>query len=309
MRRAADRPPHEIHHAIDQHRRGDGLHIEILPPGESEHALGEGSAAFGALHGVVEKRDQIGIVGQAFSQDFEASHDRHQQIVEVVGDAAGQLADRFHLLRLEKLLAGLRQGLLGLQLFGDVAGDLGETQDRTVIAVDGVDDDMCPEPCAVLALSPAFLFEAAFASGGIEADLRFAALPILFGIELREVLADDLVGGISLDALGASIPIADIALRIEHVERVVRDALHEQLKLLLAALEAFFGRLSLRQVAGDFGEADQTADTIPDRVDDDMRPKTGAVLAHAPAFHLRSAFARGRSDCALGRRARRSSLV
>ena len=33
---------------------------------------------------------------------FEAAEDRHEQIVEVMRNAAGELADRFHLLRLEK---------------------------------------------------------------------------------------------------------------------------------------------------------------------------------------------------------------
>ena len=49
----------------------------------------------------------VRIVGQALAQQFEAAENRHQQIVEVMRDAAGQLADRLHLLRLEQRFAGL----------------------------------------------------------------------------------------------------------------------------------------------------------------------------------------------------------
>jgi len=48
------------------------------------------------------------------------------------------------------------------------------------------------------------------------------------------VLADDLFGVIPLDAFGAAVPSRDSSLRIEHEDRVVGDALHQQLELLLA---------------------------------------------------------------------------
>src|SRR5204862_363481 len=48
-----------------------------------------------------------------------------------------------------------------------------------------------------------------------------------------------------------------------------------------------------RQVAGDFGKADELAFRIADGVDDGIRPEARAVLAHAPAFALVAAFARG----------------
>ena len=49
-------------------------------------------------------------------QRLRAAADRGQQIVEVVRDAAGELADGFHLLR-------LAQRLLGAHAFGDLVGD------------------------------------------------------------------------------------------------------------------------------------------------------------------------------------------
>ena len=55
-------------------------------------------------------------------------HD-HKQIVEVVGDTAGQLAERFHLLRLRKLLLCEFECFLGIAAFGNVAGDFGEANE------------------------------------------------------------------------------------------------------------------------------------------------------------------------------------
>ena len=55
-------------------------------------------------------------MSDGFSQDSDGSGDDGEDIVEVVCDAAGQLADGFHLLRLAEL------GFRGL-LLGQVAAD------------------------------------------------------------------------------------------------------------------------------------------------------------------------------------------
>ena len=57
--------------------------------------------------------------GQAATQQLEAADDAGQHVVEVVGDAAGQLADRFHFLRLAQhflVVAQLRGAFLDLLL-------------------------------------------------------------------------------------------------------------------------------------------------------------------------------------------------
>ena len=58
---------------------------------------------------------QVRLGAETFQQKFRVARDHHQQIVEVVRDAAGQAADGFHLLRLPQLL------LQGAAL-GDVLG-------------------------------------------------------------------------------------------------------------------------------------------------------------------------------------------
>ena len=55
-----------------------------------------------------------GVVGrQVVEHHLAVAEDRAQQIVEVVGDAAGQPAHRFHLLRLAELLLRLPERFLG----------------------------------------------------------------------------------------------------------------------------------------------------------------------------------------------------
>ena len=92
----------------------------------------------------------------------------------------------------------------------------------------GVDDDVRPKLRAVLADAPAFPLEASFARGSLERVLRQSGGPILFGIEAGEMLADDLVGEVALDALGARVPVGHVSFGIEHVDGVIGDALDQQ---------------------------------------------------------------------------------
>ncbi len=97
-------------------------------------------------------------------------------------------------------------------------------------------------------------------------------------------MADDLVASVALDAFGASVPAADPALQIKHVECVVGDALHEQAELLLALAQMLFGLSPFGKVLGDLCVAYEVALSVPDHVDHHVRPEACAVLAHAPAL-------------------------
>jgi hypothetical protein len=54
-------------------------------------------------------------------------------------------------------------------------------------------------------------------------------------------LADDLVGAIALDSLCAPVPVGDDAIWIEHVDRVVGDAVDQDAITLLALAQRQFG--------------------------------------------------------------------
>src|SRR6202022_3300526 len=69
----------------------------------------------------------------------------------------------------------------------------------------------------------------------------------LFGkVENRKMLADDFLGFVSLDPLRARVPVGDASLGIEHIDRVVGDAVNQKPEVALAfeevplKLPAFF---------------------------------------------------------------------
>ena len=82
-----------------------------------------------------------------------------------MSDAAGELAERFHLLRLHQLFVGLLQRLLREPALGDVTGDFGKADQGPIFFADGIDYDVGPEAAAVLAYAPTFRFEPAFFRG------------------------------------------------------------------------------------------------------------------------------------------------
>ena len=97
----------QIDHAFDQRAQIDRHRAQILLAGEGQQPLGQRGAAFGALDGAVDQPLQARIVRQALAQQIEIAHHGHQQIVEIVRDAAGELADGLHLLGLAQLLLRL----------------------------------------------------------------------------------------------------------------------------------------------------------------------------------------------------------
>ena len=80
---------------------------EGLPAGEGEQPADERPGAVGGLQRPLDQPLLARSAEAAALEDVEAADDRRQEVVEVVGDAAGQLAQRLHLLRLAKLCLGL----------------------------------------------------------------------------------------------------------------------------------------------------------------------------------------------------------
>jgi hypothetical protein len=144
------------------------------------------------------------------------------------------------------------------------------------------------------------IFEAALAFGNGEPARGQATGAILLAIETRKMLPDDLFGRVTLDALGAGVPVAYHTLGIEHVDRVIGDTLDQQAETLLAVAQLFLGVLSLGEIARDLGEPQQSAILVANGFDHDVRPEAAAVLAHAPAFGLEFACARSRLQRPLG---------
>src|ERR1019366_3799720 len=104
---------------------------------------------------------------------------------------------------------------------GVVAGDLGEADGRAVVVVDRLDHGAGPKPRAVATHAPTLGLMAPRACRLGQRVRRHAGRAILLGEEAFERAAEDLLGGIALDAPGAGVPTAYPALPIEHEDGVV----------------------------------------------------------------------------------------
>ena len=109
--RGADRLLQQLGHAPDQAVDVDRLGLELLDARKRQQLRGQLGAALGGLEGVLgQARDAR--IGGARPDQVEIADHRGEQIVEIVRQPAGQLPDRFHLLR-------LHQRRLGLPALGD----------------------------------------------------------------------------------------------------------------------------------------------------------------------------------------------
>ncbi|MEJ0070988.1 MAG: hypothetical protein WDO24_22180 [Pseudomonadota bacterium] len=114
---------------------------ERLAAGKGEQAARQiGAAPSGSLR-LVDEFLEVRIVAAALAQQPQIPDDDAQQVVEVVRHAAGQLADRFHFLRLDELGLG---GLAG----GDVEND--HHARRALLEHDGVREGFDVDQAAIL---------------------------------------------------------------------------------------------------------------------------------------------------------------
>src|ERR1700761_3857320 len=167
---------------------------------------------------------------------MQAAADDHQEVVEVMRHAAGQLAERIELLRFRKMLLHLLELKLGFAAFGDVAGDLGEA-DQPAVLMDRINDDARPEERAVLADAPTFFLITPLFPGGPKRACRLAIGTVGLGVETRKMLTQDFLGGVALDALSPDIPARDDAGGVQHIESIVGDTFDEEAETALALEE------------------------------------------------------------------------
>src|SRR5207249_4059719 len=140
------------------------------------------------------------------------------------------------------------------------------------------DDDVRPEAGAVLAHPPPFVLPPPLCRGYLQPPLRFARLHVLWWIKPGNVLSENLLGRVPLDALGPGVPAHHPPCGIEHEQRILLHALHQQPEPLLRLAQGLFRPVSPGQVARDFREAEQRAVGAPQGRDHDVRPEAGAVL-------------------------------
>ena len=92
-------PVQHVSHLQHQNIQVDDLRFERLAARECQHLGGQLPAHFRGLHGLPRK-DGLAVAGQVWFQHLQIANNHGEQIVEVMRDAAGKLADRLHLMRL-----------------------------------------------------------------------------------------------------------------------------------------------------------------------------------------------------------------
>jgi hypothetical protein len=154
------------------------------------------------------------------------SHDDGEQVVEVVGDAAGKSPDRFHLLGLPELLFPVPEGFLRALAGGDLAGDREAAHD-VALPDDAGEARLDPDGAAVLAdqLGLEERREAWLVAGGVEPAERLARP--LRGEQGEQRAVAELLEAAPGELLGAPVAMDDLALRV-HQEDTVPDGLGDQ---------------------------------------------------------------------------------
>ena len=136
----AERAAQQVGHAGDELVASTGSRLQRLPAREGEQPLRQRGRALRAAASAMSTAGAAAgrrPSAQAALEQVEIAEDDGQQVVEVVRDAAGELADRLHLLRLQQLLRGpVPAACCGLPPLGEVAGDLGEAEQCAVVVAD-----------------------------------------------------------------------------------------------------------------------------------------------------------------------------
>ena len=147
-----------------------------------------------------------------------------------MGDAAGQLAERFHLLRLCKLITRGLQPCLRLAPFRDVARDLGKARQVVGLIADGLDHHRRPELAAVLPHTPTFGLILSLPCSHRQGLCGDPGRLIGCGIEDGKAPPQNLLGGVALDAVCPLVPARDVPGVIQHEYRVVLHPIDEPLR-------------------------------------------------------------------------------
>ena len=134
-RNAASQPAaQDLANHIDALADIDRFRVDALTPRKCQKLLGEGRTPLCRKLNGLGRALCLGIISGGLFQGLNMPGYHHQQIVEVVGDAARELPKRVHFLRFRELALDLLQGLLRLTAFGDVARDLCKSDEAAVVS-------------------------------------------------------------------------------------------------------------------------------------------------------------------------------
>ena len=217
--------------------------IKRLATAESEELGGQ----FGAvLHRILRFPQHLALTGvvEAGLEHFEIASDDCQQVVEVVGDAPGELADRLHLLRLPKLR-------LHLPTRRQIANEPGK--DAFAAGSRLADRQLHGKDCAIL--RQAFDHAAVTDDPGlpgfqIPADVAVMFFPVRSRHQHLDVAANDLVGVIAEQLRRRRAERGHDPAFVDDDHRL-RDRIEDRAQMRLAGGQLSLGPFQFSDVAVD----------------------------------------------------------
>ena len=226
----ADQPGEHLHvfgnHAVQVHDLGS----QHLLAAEGQQLAGEGGGARGGVGDLLRMSSHAWIIADLSQQELGVSRNHHQQVVEVVSDAAGEASHGFHLLGLAKLLL---QGAA----FGDVLGEEFE-EDGVAFVAESAAGEAHADNGAVVA-QPVSWQTLKFLQ---QTQVVGQAEPLLrVGVEVGQIAADQIgAGTVAQHGDQRRIHVEQNAGRIApaHAVGSMRD---QRAKVDLGAAEAFLG--------------------------------------------------------------------
>ena len=246
----ADQAPQHAIHLADDRVQIDDARLDDLAPREEQQLAGEGGGALAGALDLLECRP-VRMVGRDLAEnDVGVALDDGQQVVEVVGDAAGEAADRLHLLRLQELL-------FELLALGDVDAD----RPRRPLRQRAFAGDVRPgdRPLGAVLAGDRQLPVAEFDARRRHVAPHPGPLDRIGDEAVDEAgVGQHVVGGEAGDALALAVPEDEVAVVVErrHQDRHVLD---DGLEPAAAGAQGFLGEPRVGDVADHADEAGRGA--------------------------------------------------
>jgi hypothetical protein len=177
----------------------------------------------------------VTVLGQQCRETIEVA----QRRAEIVGNRVGEC---FELLVGSDKVGGL--GCVagpGLLPFTYIAGNVGKAQKRSGGIPKGSQHHGGPELSTIPSHAPALSREPAGQAGSRKFPLGFAVFDVDCRVEERIVFPDDFFGLVATDGMRSCVPGDDMTFRVQHDDAVIFDAVHHEMKNLIAAAELIFG--------------------------------------------------------------------
>jgi hypothetical protein len=114
--------------------------------------------------------------------------------------------------------------------FRNITCDFNEAKKLVVFVAYRIKYRERPETGTVFADTPAFVFEASFLSGRLQRNCRQPSVLILSREKAGKVLAKNFLLLIALQTSSAGIPAYNVPFRVQHIERVIGNCLHQELQ-------------------------------------------------------------------------------